>query len=101
MLINIEGRLAYVGTPQPMPNRENRKVQKIVIEQKYEDRRMKTDYFAIFLYGDDIPEFWENYDQNNKPFKVKVTGKLSGRFDQETNRDHIMIRYRSVRWIYH
>ncbi len=97
MLVTITGKLIRVDPSKDMPGGK-RKVQRVIFQVSYNDARIKTDFFALFLYGDDIKAFWEQYNFKHPPHSGKFTAKLNGRL--KNNHDNLTLTYKKIKWLY-
>jgi hypothetical protein len=96
LTVFIEGKLQEISEPYEY---KGQKVQKVVIECNYNDTRIKNDYFAVMIYGEKaITEFWQDYNDNDKPTAVSIVARLNGRVTN--NRHSLMLSYMKVQWIY-
>lgn len=95
-IITITGKLMEVGDVYELT--PGRKAQRIIVEVSYNDARVKTDYFAVFAYGLDIPKLWEHHNDRHPPHSIKITAKLNGRMKQDRNT--LTLSFKSVIWIY-
>ena len=95
-IVTIIGELVEIGEIYDLT--PGRKAQRIIVKVSYNDTRVKTDYFGIFIYGNDIEAFWSNYDQQHKPHSLQVEAKLNGRM--KDNRNTLTLTYKRIRWIY-
>lgn len=95
MEIEITGKLHMpIDPPYQMEN--GRKCQRIIVVINYDDPRYKTDYFAVFLYGDSIEQFWQDYDFMNPAPLLTIRAKLNGRMKNERNT--LTLSYKNHKW---
>jgi len=97
MLVTITGKLIRIDPSREMPG-SKRKFQRVIVQVSYNDARIKTDFFAVFIYGDDIKAFWSEYNFKHPPHTVEVTVKMNGRL--KGNYDNLTLTYKTVKWNY-
>lgn len=111
MILKIKGDLFAFGVPYELT--KNRMCQRIILKVNHSDVRIKTDYFAVFIYGADIDLFWKSQSDaaidkagNSAdvsgytvvPTVLTITAKLNGRMLKDRNT--LTLSYKSVLWHY-
>lgn len=96
-LIRIKAHLVEAGNIYEMPSKV--KAQRILFRVKYQDSRIKDDYFAVFVYGRDIIKAWQGYNDKEHPFSANLLLKLNGRMNGEKN--NLTLTLKEITWNYH
>lgn len=73
-----------------------RKAQRIIIQCNYSNVKVKTDLFAVFVFGNDIWKLVENYKTGSLVNEGTFVCKLNGRMKE--GRNTLTLTFKNVTW---
>jgi hypothetical protein len=94
VIVTITGSVIEFGDIYELS--PGRKAQRILIQCNYTNVKIKTDTFAVFVFGADIWKLVENYKTGSLLNQGTFTCKLNGRMKDDRNT--LTLTFKKVEW---